>query len=115
MGKENVTMTQLQLGVVTDEIDQDLERACQVARELDMEVVEMNSIWGKPVDELEPAEVNQVREIVRRHELRIDVIGTLALKGLEFGKNPDLDHSEKFAEHLDTVRRAARIARALAD
>ena len=108
-------MSQLTLGVVTDEIDQDFERACQVANELGMEVVELNNLWGKPVERLEPAEVGRVREIVQRYDLRLDVIGTLALKALELGKNPDLDHSEEFTEHLDSIRRAARIAQSLAD
>lgn len=108
-------MVDLILGVVTDEIDQGLERACQVAAELGMRAVELNSVWGVPIDRLGSSEVERVREIVRRHDLRIDAIGTLAFKALELGRNPHLRTSAEFAEHLDTIRRAARIARSLAD
>lgn len=109
------SIRQFPLGVVTDEIGPDFARACAVAAELGMEVVEMNSLWGKPADRLEPTEVEQVREIVKRHGLRVDAVGTLAFKAIEFGKNPNLDTSAEYAEHLDTIGRAARIARALAD
>lgn len=103
------------LGVVTDEIDPDFAHACAVAAELGMQVVEMNNLWGKPADRLESAEVEQVRDIVKRHSLRVDAVGTLAFKALELSKNPNLRTSAEYAEHLDTIRRAARIARSLAD
>ena len=106
---------QFPLGVVTDEIDPDFGHACSVAAELGMQVVEMNNLWGKPADRLEPAEVERVREIVKRHNLRVDAVGTLAFKALEFSKNPNLATSAEYAEHLETVGRAARIARTLAD
>ena len=108
-------MRPLTFGVVTDEVDQDFDRACHVAHELGMGVVELNNLWGKPAEQLEPNEVRRVREIVQRYDLRLDVIGTLALKGLELSKNPILDHSEEFADHLDSIRNAARVAQALAD
>lgn len=108
-------MNTLTLGAVTDEIDSDLERACLVANELGMPVVELNTLWGKPVDQLEPEEVARVRAIVGAHRLKVDVIGTLAFKALELSRNPDLTTSDEFAEHLDAIRRAARIAHALAD
>lgn len=107
-------MNELTFGVVTDEIDPDLQRACQVATELGMRVVELNSLWGKPADRLEPDEVARVRAIVRQHGLRIDAIGTLAFKALELSTHPDLRRSAEFDEHLAAIRRAARIARALA-
>lgn len=107
-------MSELTLGAVTDEIDSDLERACQVANELGMRVVELNNLWGKPADRLEPSEIARAREIVRGHDLRIDAVGTLAFKAVELSKNPDLRASSEFAEHLDAIRRAARIARELA-
>ncbi len=100
-------------GVVTDEIDQDLERACDVAVELGMRVVEINSLWGGPSDRLTPADVARAREIVGQRGLRIDAIGTLALKALELQQHPHLARSAEFAEHLETIRRAAFVAHAL--
>jgi len=42
-------------------------------------------------------------------------VGTLAFKALALSESPDLYESTEFAEHLETIRRAARIARALED
>ena len=105
----------LTFGAVTDEIDQDFERACRVAAELGMRVVELNTLWGKAADRLETDDVARVREIVRRHGLRIDAVGTPAFKGLELSKHPNLGESAEYAEHVETIRRAAAIARDLAD
>lgn len=103
------------LGVVTDEIDQDVERACRVAAELGMGIVELNNLWAKPADRLGPGEVARVRATVRRYGLRVDAVGTLAFKALELSKHPILGESEEYAEHLDAIRRATAIARELAD
>jgi len=105
----------LTLGVVTDEIDPDFEHACAVAAELGMQVVEMNNLWGKPADRLEAADIARVRDIVRRSNLRVDAVGTLAFKAVEFSKNPNLHTSSEYREHLETIGRAARIARSLAE
>src|SRR5436305_1358767 len=102
-------------GVVADEIDPDLERACQVAVELGMQVIEINDYRGKPIDQLDRSEIEAVHHIIGARGLRVDAVGTLALKALELSKNPDLSASADFAEHLATIRRAARVARALAD
>lgn len=106
-------MSVFPVGAVTDEIDPDLARACKVANELGMQVVELNSLWGKPADRLDPEEVARVRDLVGENGLRVDAVGTLAFKALELSKNPNLRASREFEEHLAAIRRAARVAREL--
>jgi sugar phosphate isomerase/epimerase len=106
-------MAPFTLGVVTDEIDADLQRACRIAAELGMGVVELNTVWDKPADQLQPAEVAQAAGIIGGLGLRIDAVGTLALKALELSTVPVFAHSAAFAAHLAAIRRAARVARAL--
>jgi sugar phosphate isomerase/epimerase len=108
-------MSHLTLGAVTDEIDADLERACQVAVELGMTFVELNTVWGQPVDRLPPDDAGRVREIVRRHGLQIDAVGTLAFKALELSQHPALRNSDEFAEQLAAIRRAAHLAQVWSD
>ncbi len=103
------------LGVVSDEIDQDLEHVCQVAVDLGMQVLELNTLWEKPADRLEPDEVARAHDLLRHYGLRLDAVSTLAFKALELSVEPDLRHSPQFAEHMAAIRRAARIARTLAD
>src|SRR6478672_10939874 len=104
-------MSQQNFGVVADEIDPDLERVCRVAVELGMQVIEINDYRGTPMDRLEPADIAAVRDLIGAHGLRVEAVGTLALKALELSKNPDLANSAEFAEHLTTIRQAARVAR----
>ena len=103
------------LGVVSDEIDQDLEHVCQVAVDLGLQVLELNTLWGKPADRLEPDEVTRVHDLLRRYHLRIDAVSTLAFKALELSTEPNLRHSPQFAEHMAAIQRASGIARSLAD
>src|ERR1700694_1051916 len=107
-------MRQVTFGVVADEIDPDLERACQVAVELGMRVIEINDFRGTPIDRLDPYEIDAVRDTLESHGLRVDAVGTLSLKAFELSKNLDLATSAEFAEQLDTIRRAAKVAQALA-
>ena len=109
-----LTTEELTFGVVADEIDSDLEQACQVARELGMRAIEINDYRGTPMDQLSPDAIAAVRDTIGEHDLRLDAVGTLALKALELGKTPDLATSVEFAEQLQTIRRAARVARELA-
>lgn len=103
------------LGVVSDEIDQDLEHVCQVAVDLGLQVLELNTLWGKPADRLEPNEVARAHDLLRRYGLGIDAVSTLVFKALEIGGDPEFQRSPAFAEHMATIQRAARIARSLTD
>jgi sugar phosphate isomerase/epimerase len=102
------------MSVVSDEIDQDLDRACQVARELGMHAVELNTLWGKPVDQLTAGEVSRVATLVDRYGLKVSCVSVASLKAIEFSEQPDLTQSAQFAEHLEMITNAARVADALA-
>lgn len=111
--EEDDHMQPFELGVVTDEIDANLDRACSVAAELGMSVVELNTIWGRQAETLDDGDVARVCAIVGRYHLRVDAMGTPAFKAIELSKTPDFGTSESFAQHLHIIRRAARIARTL--
>lgn len=64
----------MKLGVVTDEISQDLERALDVARELGFEYVELRTLWDKNVVRLTDSEAEEVRRAIRRHGLKVAAI-----------------------------------------
>ena len=64
------------LGVVTNEISEDIERACEVAASLGIRDLELNSLWDRSVTELSDDEARRVGEIVRSHGQRVSqVIG----------------------------------------
>src|SRR5690349_6546453 len=51
-------------GAVTDELDDDLERAVAIARELGIDIVELNQVWGRNIVELAETEIARVRRIL---------------------------------------------------
>ena len=53
------------LGVITDEIDGDLERALAVASELGLREVELNSLWGRNIVELSEDEIEKAESLLR--------------------------------------------------
>ncbi len=102
-------------GVVSDEIDADPEVACRVARELGMEAVDLNSVWGKPVTALDRAEVQTLAAVLRGHGLRPHMVAGLPFKFLPVaGLTPRaLLGSEAFAADLRVLERSLEIGQAL--
>ena len=101
--------------VVSDEIDADPATAFGVAAELGMEAVDLNSLWGRPVTDLGPAEVEAVGEALRAHGLRVHMVAGLPFKFLPVaGLDPEgLLASPAFAADLEMLRRSLQIGRAL--
>ncbi len=94
------------LGAFTDEISQDLARACAVGRELGMDGAEIRGVWDTPCQNLTDEQVREIRRIVADHGMVVCSIGS------PFGKC-ELDNAEEVAKHMDILRRVSDIAREL--
>ena len=102
-------------GVITDEIDQDFGRACQVAQEEGMAYVEIHTLWGKNVDELTPAELDEVERILDERGLRTQLVCGLlfrpfSLADVELGR---MAAHPRFQEHMAKLERFIAIAKRL--
>jgi sugar phosphate isomerase/epimerase len=102
-------------GVITDEIDQDFGRACQVAQEEGMAYVEIHTLWDKNVDELAPAELDQVERILAQHELRTHLVCGLLFRPFSLAdvELESLDAHPRFQEHMAKLERFIAIAQRL--
>lgn len=103
------------LGVVTDEIDQDLKRALSVTNELGLRVVDLNSVRGKNVSQLTEQEIGEIKRLLNFYGCRVGMISTpflkaLPLTSLEYGHIQD---NAEFRKHMSILRKAIQIARAL--
>jgi sugar phosphate isomerase/epimerase len=100
------------LGVVTDEIDQDLANALRVARELGIHHVELNSVWGKNVIDLSPAEVDRARRLVGDAGVRVVAVDPPAFKAfvVDTMAPGSVEADEEFQRHLRMVVRGAERA-----
>lgn len=64
----------LKLGIITDQVSMDLERALPVIEDLGIHYVEIHSLWNKTIENLSLAQVKQAQEIVRKYGLEVSNI-----------------------------------------
>ena len=91
-----------QLGAFTDEISQDLAKACQVCNEFGVTGAELRGIWDTGVHKLTDAQVGDIKRIITDHGMVVASIGS------PFGKC-ELDNPQEVAEHMDILRRCADV------
>lgn len=65
-----------QLAIISDELAQDFGRACEVARELGCEWIELRELWNKNLFHLEAAELAEARRLIAKYELRVTGIAS---------------------------------------
>jgi len=102
------------LGVVADEISDDPELAFPMARDLGLEAVELQRLWGKSVTDLTAGEIERVRALLERYGLEVSMIGTGFLKACRVDLIPggDFAASADFAQHMEVFGRALVMAKA---
>jgi len=91
------------IGVVTDEISQDLVEAIEVAQSWGLEHIELHSVWGQNICHIDDATLSRVISIVRQSGMTVTNIDSLTLRC-------DLDNDEAYAEHIAHLRRSIEIA-----
>jgi len=94
------------LGVVSDEISQDFEKACKVISELGAQWVEVRNLWNKNITDLSDEELRSARRIAERYGLRISNLDSFAFKCY-------LGDERAFKEHLRILRRVIEMSKAL--
>ena len=88
----------------SDEISDDFDEQCRVAGGLGLKYLEVRSAWGTNILDLDQSQLDEVRDILSRHDLRVSSIGS------PIGK---IFIDEAFPPHLDRMRHAADVARRL--
>jgi len=68
------------LGVITDEITQDVEKALGVARELGLDCIELRGCWNKNVKDLTDSEIRRVQATARAAGLEVVCIASPLFK-----------------------------------
>jgi len=69
------------LSVINDEISDDFDHACSVAtNEFGLSWIELRSMWGKNVAELNAGDVDRARQILEKYKLRVTDIASPLFK-----------------------------------
>jgi L-ribulose-5-phosphate 3-epimerase len=68
------------LGIITDEITQDLAQALDFITSYSLAYCELRDIWGKNIMNLSPAELGRAQQIVEKHRLQVSEIASPLFK-----------------------------------
>ena len=94
------------LGVISDEISQDMDVILDVDRDYRLDAIEVRSIWDVKVQDLEDEHLKRINEELGAAGLKVISIASPFLKC-------EIDSEEEYREHIDIFRRSIEIARAL--
>jgi L-ribulose-5-phosphate 3-epimerase len=110
--------TVFQLGIISDEVSDDLDCACGLIREWGLNHVELRGMWGKNILALTPEEIEHAAGIVKRHRLTVTAVASPIFKSARDGKLKEdvggdfqLGGFEPLEEQLNLIRKAAVIAK----
>jgi sugar phosphate isomerase/epimerase len=73
---------QFALGVITDEVTQDLEKALVWAKGFGLQWVELRFVWGKYVTAFTPDDVSRAKDLLDKYGMKVSVIDSAYFKTL---------------------------------
>lgn len=62
--------------IISDQIDPDLETACRILSEKGWQWVELHNVFGKSIEQCSEKEVEEIRRILSRYQLRVSNIAS---------------------------------------
>ena len=97
------------LGVITDGISRDFERALEVMKEAELEYAELQFLWDKEVGDLDDAEMARARTLVESYGVQVSCISRHNFAGMLVGETEvgDANH----AKHMGGLRRCIEMAK----
>ena len=96
------------LGIINDEISQDLEQVAAELEALGVSHIELRSLWGKSVVDLTQAEVDRARKILALHKLTVASIASPVLK-CKLHPQKDAAHGDVFQKDVDSYEQHQQI------
>src|SRR5215469_7160797 len=109
----------LKLGVINDEITQDLDHALAVARELGLQFVELRAMWNKNLMDLKEDEVKEARRLLTKYGIKASDIASPFLKvdapgfTTKEGQHDTFNARFGYKEQPEVLERAIELAKVL--
>jgi sugar phosphate isomerase/epimerase len=101
----------MKLGVITDGIDRDLEHALKVMNETQIEYAELQFVWDKEIGDQTPEEIQKIKDLVRRYNVKIPIITRHNFVGmLVMATEPE---DEAYQKHFEGLKRCIKLAKEL--
>ncbi|MGI4831260.1 MAG: sugar phosphate isomerase/epimerase family protein [Janthinobacterium lividum] len=111
----------LRVGVISDEISQDLDHACYViAKEWGLHLVELREVWGKNLQVISDAEIATAQKILAKYNLQVTDISSPLYKvdwpgapRSQYGSKADLHGADEvsFKQQDEVLERSISLAK----
>lgn len=98
------------LGTITDGISRDFEYALDTMVETGLEYVELQYLWEKQVGDLTDADIERVKGLIEKRNLKVSCISHHNLTALPVDTAVD---APAYREHIATLQRCIDVAQAL--
>ena len=99
------------LGVITDGISRDFERALAVLTEAGLEYAELQFLWDKEVGDLSEAELARTQSLLEQYRVSVSCISRHNFVGMLVGATEVGDSNHR--AHMDSLRRCIDMAKAV--
>ena len=107
-------LSQFKLGVITDEVTQDFEKALVWAKGFGLSWVELRFVWNKYVTDFKPDEVKRAKELLAKHGMRVSVVDSPYFKTLLPGTTSKFSEGKRDPLQSDYGRQAEVLEKAIA-
>lgn len=104
---------QFRLGVITDEITQDFEKALLWIKGFGLEWVEMRFVWGKYVTDFTAEDVKRAKDLLATHGMKVSVLDSPYFKTLLPGTQSKFDEGKSNPMQSDFSQQAELLERAI--
>jgi len=82
---------QFHLGVITDEITQDFEKALVWVKGFGLSLVELRIVWNKYVTEFTPDDVKRAKDLLAKYDMKVSVVDSPYFKTVLPGTKSSFD------------------------
>ncbi len=98
-------MYKFKLSIITDEVSQDLERVANFAKRMELDALEIRTVWNLKPHELLP-KVSEIKRILSKYDLKVSAIASPFFKA-------DIDSEREYREHIDILKKCIELAKSL--
>jgi sugar phosphate isomerase/epimerase len=105
---------QFHLGVISDEITQDFEKALVWIKSFGLELVELRFVWDKYVIDFTPDDVKRAKDLLARYGMKISVVDSPYFKTLLPGTQSKFDEGKGDPMQSDYSQQSVVLERAIA-
>ena len=107
-------LRRFKLGVITDEVTQDFEKALLWAKGYGLGWVELRFIWNKYVTDFAPDDIKRAKELLGKYDMRVSVVDTPYFKTLLPGTQSRFSEAKGDRLQSEFSQQAAVLERAIA-